>query len=605
MRSAKCEVKNMDKTKLAVLPEKPGVYLFKDFEGKIIYIGKAKSLKYRVKSYFQKGHKDIKTEKLVPKIKDLDFIVTKTEIEAFLLESTLVRQHKPYYNILLKDDKSFPFIKITTGEKYPGVYLTRITRDKNAVYYGPYYSDDAKRVLQLIYRAFKARQCTYGFDNKPLSRPCIYYDTGVCTAPCVRFITDEAYMQSIKEVRSFLNGNYKKMLENLKKEMDAFSGKQNYEKAAETRDAIRAVQGIMTEQKVVETEDKNTDVVDYIFRDGSYFFCVLSIRSGRLINKKIDVFSDTAEQEGAFELYLSQYYSRGISYPEEVILPEEKTDAALADEVFKGKGIKTVYKKRDNLLKMAVENIEERMKQLDMVKEQKEKAREKYGAQIKDLQENLYMKKPPLVIDGMDISHHHGENTVASCVVFHNGEPDRNNYRRYKIKTVKKADDFDSMREVVMRRYGRMLKEDAKFPDLILVDGGIGQVNAAKEALGLVGVENIEIIGLAKREEQVYKPGKNKPVPLTEQARHLLMRVRDEAHRFALSYQTLLANKKMKETLFDGIRSIGEKTKYEIYKIFEDKDDLIKGIESGDKRAGFLNKKQKDAIIKALRENND
>jgi excinuclease ABC subunit C len=593
----------MEKNKVSSLPEKPGVYLFKDSEGKIIYIGKAKSLKNRMKSYFQKGKKDIKTDKLVPKIKDFDFIVTKTEIEAFLLESTLVRQHKPYYNILLKDDKSFPFIKISTGEKYPGIYLTRITRGANAVYYGPYYTDDAKKVLQLIYRAFKARQCTYEFENKKLTRPCIYYDTGVCSAPCVRHISDEAYVQSIKEVKAFLNGNYRKMLENLKKEMDAYSVKKNYEKAAEARDAMKAVEGIMIEQKVVEMEDKNTDVVDYIYRDGSYFFCVLSIRSGRLINKKIDVFSDTAEQEGAFELYLSQYYSRGISYPQEVILPQEKTDASLADEIFKGKGIKAVYKKRDNLLKMAVENIEERIKQLDSVKLKREKAKEKYSVQIKDLQDNLNMKKPPLVIDAMDISHHHGENTVASCVVFKDGEPNKKNYRRYKIKTVHKIDDFDSMREVVMRRYGRMLKEDAEFPDLILIDGGIGQVNAAKEALNLVGIENIEIIGLAKREEQVYKPGKNKPVPLTEQARHLLMRVRDEAHRFALSYQTLLANKKMKETLFDNIDSIGEKTKYEIYKTFADKDDLLAALECNDERAGFLNKKQKEAIIKALKDN--
>lgn len=602
MRSAKCEVKNMDKTKLSSLPEKPGVYLFKDAEGKIIYIGKAKALKHRVKSYFQKGKKDIKTEKLVPKIRDFDFIVTKTEIEAFLLESSLVKQHKPYYNILLKDDKSYPFIKIT-NEKYPGVYLTRITREKNAVYYGPYYADDAKKVLQLIYRAFKARQCTYEFDNKALTRPCIYYDTGVCSAPCVRFITDEAYLQSIREVKNILNGNYKKMLENLKKEMDGFSAKQNYEKAAEARDAIKAVEGIMIEQKVVEMEDKNIDVVDYIFRDGAYFFCVLSIRSGRLINKKIDEFTDAAEQEGAFELYLSQYYSRGISYPEEVILPQEKTDAALADEVFKGKGITAVYKKRDNLLKMALENIEERIKQAGKAKEQKEKAMEKYAGQIKLLQKDLGMKKPPLVIDCMDISHHHGENTVASCVVFNAGGPDKNNYRRYKIKTVHKIDDFDSMREVVMRRYGRMLKEDGKFPDLILIDGGIGQVNAAKEALDLVGVENIEIIGLAKREERVYKPGKNKPVTLSDGARFLLMRVRDEAHRFALSYQTLLANKKMKETLFDDIDSIGEKTRYEIYKIFKDKDDLVNALLSGDDRTGFLNKKQKSAILNKLREN--
>jgi excinuclease ABC subunit C len=595
----------MDKIKLSSLPEKPGVYIFKDRAGSIIYIGKAKILKNRVRSYFQKNKKDIKTEQLVPKIADLDFIVTKNEIEAFLLESSLVKQHKPYYNILLKDDKSYPFIKINTGVKYPGVYLTRNTREKNAVYYGPFFSDDAKKVIQLIYRAFKVRQCTYEFEKKPLSRPCIYYDMGLSSAPCVRFIPDEAYMQSIKEVKSFLNGSYKKMLENLKKQMDDYSGKQLYEKAAETRDSIKAVEGIMTEQKVVGPEDGNFDVIDFIRKGGTCYFCVLSVRSGRLINKKIDIFTDTAEQEGAFELYLAQYYSRGISYPAEVILPDGAVDPEIAAEIFGGKGIKPVFKKRDSLLKMARENIEENIKQQEQIMAQKEKVKEQAGGQVKALQKSLAMAKPPDVIDAIDISHHHGDNMVASCVVFKGGVPDKNFYRRYRIKTVKKIDDYDSIREVVMRRYGRMLKEGAEFPDLVLIDGGIGQVNAAKEALGMIGVENIEIIGLAKREEQVFKPGANKPVPVTEKARFLLQRVRDEAHRFALSYHTLLANKKMKKTLFDGIPFIGEKAKYEIYKSFNGADELLRAIETNDKKVSFLNKKQKQSIMQSLNKTED
>ncbi len=602
MQNTECE---MDKTKISSLPEKPGVYIYRDAAGDIIYIGKAKSLKARVKSYFLQGKKELKTGYLVPKIADLDYIVTKNEIEAFLLEASLVKQHQPHYNILLKDDKSYPFIKITTGEKYPGVYLTRMTKDKNALYFGPYFSEDAKRVVQLIYRAFLARQCTYEFEKKPLSRPCIYHDTGVCSAPCVRFISDEAYAQSIKEVKSFLNGNYRKMLESLKKQMDTHSDRQEYEKAAEARDAMRAVQGIMTEQKVVDSEDRNVDVINYVYRDNVHCFCVLSVRSGRLINKKIDVFSGVQEQEGAFELYLSQYYGRKASYPEEVILEDGAADPEIVEEIFKARGIKAVLKKRDSLLKMALENIDERMKQIAKMKEQKAKSTEQAALQAKDLQENLCMKKPPHTIDAMDISHHHGDNMVASCVVFKEGDPDKNQYRRYNIKTVKKIDDFDSIREVVMRRYGRMLKEEGKFPDLILIDGGIGQVNAAKEALDMVGVEGIEIIGLAKREEQVYKPGKNRPVPITGKARFLLMRVRDEAHRFALSYQTLLANKKMKKTLFDDVPFVGEKTKYRLYKEFKDKEDLLKALESGDKRTGFLNKKQKEDIIKILRINKE
>jgi excinuclease ABC subunit C len=383
--------------------------------------------------------------------------------------------------------------------------------------------------------------------------------------------------------------------------MDDYSEKQEYEKAAESRDAIKAVEAIMSEQKVVGAEDKNIDVIDYLYRDNVYYFCVLSIRSGRLIGKKIDVFSETAGQEGAFELYLYQYYNRRISYPEEVILAGGSVKTEIAAEIFKNKGIKPVFKKRDSLLKMARENIEERKKQHEKITEQKEKSKEKTAEAIKELGENLYMKKPPLTIEGIDVSHLQGENLVASCVVFKNGVPDKNSYRRYKVKTVTGVDDYKSISEVVMRRYSRMLKEDAKFPDLILIDGGIGQVNAAKEALSLTGIEDVEIIGLAKKEELVFKPGENKSVPITEKARFLLQRVRDEAHRFALSYQTLLANKKLKKSIFDDIPYIGEKIKYRLYNEFRDKDDLIKAIDEGDKRASFLNKRQKEEILKRFR----
>jgi len=592
----------MEKEKINTLPQKPGVYIFKNAEGEIIYIGKAGVLRNRVRSYFQEGKKDIKTEILSGLVKDLDYIVTKNEIEAFLLENSLIKQHKPHYNILLKDDKSYPFIKITTGEKYPGVYITRVTKDKNAVYYGPFMPDDAKKVVQLIYKAFRVRQCTYEFDKKPLPRPCIYYDTGVCTAPCVRFISDEAYKQSIKEVRSFLNGSYRTVRDNLQKQMDEYSEKQEYEKAAEARDAIKAVEGIMSEQKVVDAEDRNIDAIDHIYRDNVHYFCVLSIRSGRLIGKKIDVFSEAAGEEGVFELYLYQYYNRRISYPEEVILPDAGVKPEIAGEIFRNKGIKVIFKKRDNLLKMAQENIEERIKQHDKIKEQKEKSQEKSAEAIKELGENLYMKKPPLTIEGIDVSHLQGDNLVASCVVFKNGAPDKSSYRRYKVQTVTGIDDYGSISEVVKRRYSRMLKEDAKFPDLILIDGGIGQVNAAKEALSLTGIEDVEIIGLAKREELVFKPGENKPVPITEKARFLLQRVRDEAHRFALSYQTLLSNKKLKKSIFDDIPYIGEKIKYRLYNEFKDKDDLLKAIDENDPRAAFLNKRQREEIMKKLRD---
>lgn len=587
----------MDKNKLSALPDKPGVYQYKDAAGKIIYIGKAKSLKKRVASYFNNTRKDIKTEKMVSLISDMDFIVTKTEIEAFILENSLIKEHKPKYNILLKDDKSYPFIKITTSDPYPGVYVTRILKDKKSQYFGPYYALEAKRVVQAIYRVFKVRQCTYDL-KKPLKRPCVYYDTGVCTAPCVRFISDEAYMESIKEVKKFLNGAYKGVIEELKKQMREYSAAKKYEQAAEARDAIAAVEEIQKQQAVITAEDKNIDVINSLYKNGRYYFCVLNVRSGRLISKKISSFAEMPQQESALETFLLQYYAQQSYFPEQAIMPAGSADEELLTAVFKGKDTKPVFKKRDPLLQMALENIEEKIKQ-DEAGEKAKQAKDKVMvAQMEALKEALSLEKLPVVIDGIDISHLHGENKVGSCVVFRDGKPDKNGYRRYKINTVAGIDDFASVAEVVGRRYGKM--RDEEMPDLIMIDGGIGQVNAAKEALEKLDVYP-EVIGLAKREELVYKPYENTGIKLPEQARFLLQRVRDEAHRFAVSYQFLLANKKMKVSLFDGVASVGDKTKQMIYNDFRDSEEFLAELEKDSERVKFLNKKQKTELLKKLK----
>ncbi|MCX7698366.1 MAG: excinuclease ABC subunit UvrC [Candidatus Goldbacteria bacterium] len=593
------------KHKLETLPEKPGVYIFKDSNGKIIYIGKAKSLKKRILSYFNKTRKDIKTDKLAEKIKDFDYIVTNNEIEAFLLEGTLVKQHKPHYNILLKDDKTFPFIKITVKEKYPGVYFTRNTKDKNAIYYGPYFADDARKVLELIYKIFKVRQCNYNFDKKKLTRPCVFYDSNLCSAPCVGFINDIEYQSSIKQVKKFLNGSYKNILKELNQQMMKFSEKREYEKAAEIRDEIKALKSMMQKQTVVLSEDKNVDVINYSSKDQNNYFCVLNIRSGRLISKKIDVFGDIPDNEGIFESYLMQYYSRNISYPDEIILSANVINQNIINEFFKRKNIKVVFKKRDNLLDMAAENIREKIKQdeKDIAREKMQK--EAIQKQLIGLKDILSMKKIPEVIDAIDVSHFSGDNIVASCVVFKNGLPEKKLYRRYKIKKIEKIDDYAAIREVVMRRYSRMLKENEKFPDLILIDGGLGHVNAAKQGLDMIGVENICIIGLAKKKEEIFLPQRSIPIDIPAENKLLLQKIRDEAHRFAVTYQTLLANKKLKKTIFDNIPYIGEKTRYNIYSIFKDRDDLISAIEKNDKRADFLTEKQKKEIMKKLKGEQD
>jgi len=585
----------MDKERINSLPDKPGVYIYRDINGTIIYIGKTKSLIKRVRSYFGEGKKDMKTAQLAGKVHDIDYIVTKNELEAFILENSLIKEHSPYYNIMLKDDKSYPYIKVTVKEKYPGVYLTRSLKDKEAVYYGPYFALDAKRVLKMIYEIFRIRQCTYEFDDKPLKRPCIFYDTGMCSAPCVRFVSEAEYAEGISGIRKFLGGKYRAVEEILAEKMALASKDLKYEKAAMYRDAINAVRELMAGQKVVFSEDRDTDVISFSQSGDDWYVCVLNIRSGRLLSKRVEAFANAAGGTERMAVFLYQYYKRGMYIPEEIVMPEGAVESEEAGLIFKGSNVKIRH--TASLLKMADENIHEKIKENEKLREKRAKSTAEFEEAASLLMKELGLPFKPSVIDGLDISHLHGENTVASAVVFTEGEPDRKRYRRYKIKTVKFIDDFSSMNEAVSRRYSRIMQEGSRMPDLILIDGGIGQVNAAKEALDLVGV-SAPVIGLAKREELVYFPGRNEGIKLPDKAKFLLMRVRDEAHRFAVSYQFLLANKKLESSLLEKVEGIGEKTAREIYRNFKSTDELIEALEKNDERAEFINKKQREELIK-------
>ena len=592
----------MDKDKLASLPEKPGVYIYRDSGGKVIYVGKAKVLKNRVRSYFSGGKKDLKTQQLAARVADIDFIVTGNELEAFILENNLIKEHKPKYNILLKDDKSYPYIMISMKDSYPGVYITRETKDKTNLYFGPYFSGDAKKVAALIYRIFKVRQCTLELSGKPLKRPCIYYDTGFCSAPCVRYISDADYIGAVSKVRDFLGGNYGGVIEMLKTEMEKLSGERKYEKAAETRDAIRSVGEIMKEQKMVLPEEKDIDIAGFIYRNGAYYFGVFNIRRGRLTGKTINIMKEAAENETPLEIFLSQYYSRNISMADELVLGEGAADGEiLRSIVFKGKEIKITFEPPDGrLIRIVGENLDEKASSEEKFDKRKVNIKEEYLAQMKALKESLNLEYMPECIEGIDISHSSGDNMVGSLVVFKNGEPDKKNYRHFNIKTVGQVDDYASINEVVERRYSRLKAEGEYFPDIILGDGGPGQVSAAREGLNRVGVD-ILLLGLAKEHEEVFRSGQKGPVPVSEKAGFLLMRVRDEAHRFANSLRKKLANRDLKASIFDSIGGIGEKTKYKIYNGFRDFDELAAAIENGDDRASFLNKKQKESVLAAIR----
>ncbi len=583
--------------KIKKLPTLPGVYLLKNKENKIIYIGKAKVLKNRLSSYFQNSKKDLKTKIMSESIADFDYIITKNEFEAFLLENTLIKQHKPKYNILLKDDKSFPYLKLTVKDKYPGLYLVRETKSKSAIYFGPYFAKDAKKFLEIIYKNFKIRQCKIDL-KKPLSRPCIYYNTGMCSAPCVRFISDSAYIESVKNVIKFLKGAYKEIIEIFKNKMNKYSERQEYEKAAQMRDYIKTIETIMNEQKVILNKEKDIDVVNYLFSDNSYYFCVLKIRSGRLINKEILVFKNVPESESIFENFLMQYYARNIDVPEEILLPynAHTPQSNFIIKFFKKYDIRVIYKKNNSLFQIAMENILDRQKQ----ETESEKKEQKFKKQIIELQKSLNLNKKPEIIDCIDISHLGGSNMVGSCVVFENGLPAKALYRRYKIKQTRLADDYSAVREVVSRRYSKIKKEGQKLPDFILIDGGIGQVNIANEELKKLNL-NIPVFGIAKKEELIFSPYNNEPVFISEDALLLLRRIRDEAHRFALSYHTKLNLKNLKKSILDNLPFIGEKTKYKIYNEFKNIDDFLNAIKNNKKEVSFLTRKQKDIFIDIIK----
>ncbi|MFP4465652.1 MAG: excinuclease ABC subunit UvrC [Candidatus Goldiibacteriota bacterium] len=592
----------MNKIKASDFPEKPGVYIFKDETGGIIYIGKAVNLKKRTAVYFNRSSKDMKTQIMSSRIREADYIVTKNEIEAFLLENSLIKEHKPRYNIMLKDDKSYPFIMVGSGV-YPGVYVTRNTSDKKASYYGPYMAGDAKKVTEAIYKIFRVRQCGYSFDDKPLKRPCIYYDTGICSAPCVRNISPEKYAGVIKSVKRFLSGSYKKTLKMLEKKMKEYSGKQLYEEAARTRDAAAAVKNIMTEQKAVSSEEKNIDVIESVKDKRNIYYCVLNIRGGRLMAGKISVFKDLPEDEEGLDVFIARYYGRNIYVPENIIIPKADFCArTLKKTVFSDKKTEIIMKENDGLLAMAKENIEERIKQSRMLEAKNYEKACEYEKGAKELKEILGLPRVPGVIEGIDISHMHGENTAGSCVVFRNGAPEKKSYRRYRIKSVKYIDDFESIREIVKRRYLKKIEKKETMPDLILIDGGKGQVNSAKGVLDKLGI-NVPAAGIAKREEEVFLPWRPDPVEITEKARFILMRVRDEAHRFAIAYQFTVAGKKMTESVFDGLHGIGKKTIQKIYHEFNDPGELIKDINENGERTRFLGRKQKKILLEKFGKN--
>lgn len=549
------------------LPDSPGVYIMKDKQGKVIYVGKAASLRDRVSQYFREQESP-KNRMLVRNLEDFEYIVTENEVEALVLESNLIKEHTPRYNVRLRDDKAYPYIKIT-NEEYPRICIARRREQDGAQYFGPYPGSKAVRKLIRMASGFGIRRC----KKKLPCPPCLNYHIKQCAAPCLGEVTKEEYLDIIKNVASFLKGKRRQLLHDMKAEMDRLSQMQEYEAAARIRDQINALQELSLKQRVSIAGKKEQDVIAYAMSDDTGSLQIFHISEGKL--KGRDTFSlNTAgsDETEVLSSFIKQYY-QDLKPPEEIIVPIEIMDESILRWLSdKDSKLKTPKNKTERgLMNLAQENARMMLNQ-KMLAESKGK-----NEALLSLQKALALPVPPSIIEAFDISNISGTDATGSLVVFENGEPDKNNYRRFRIKTIKGADDVAMMGEVVSRTYARRKEEGKRMPDLILIDGGKGQLNAALAALSRLGLK-LNTAALAKEFEYIFLPEWEAPIILPEDspALHLLQRIRDEAHRFALGYHRKLRGKKLAESALDGIAGIGEKKKHALLRYFGSVEELKK-----------------------------
>ena len=556
---------NLIKSKLELLPTSPGCYIHKDKNGTIIYVGKAKNLRNRVRSYFRGSH-DTKTEALVSEIVDFEFIVTESNIEALLLEINLIKENKPKYNIMLKDDKSYPFIKIT-NERYPRLIITRQVKKDGGLYFGPYPDvGAANEIKRLLDRIFPFRKCT-----NPPSKVCFYYHIGQCMAHTVCH-KDEAYFKAMaQEVSDFLKGQDDKIIDDLKEKMNAAAQSMEFERAAEYRDLIQAIGTLRTKQRVMAKDLQNRDVFGYYVDKGWMCVQVFFVRQGKLIERDVNLFPYYNDPDEDFLTYVGQFYQeKSHLVPNEILIPQdidEEAVKALVDT----KVLKPQRGEKKQLVNLAIKNARVSLEQKFNLLE---KSVEKTQGAIENL--GRLLKIPtPVRIESFDNSNIMGTSPVSAMVVFVNGKPSKKDYRKYKIKTVVGPDDYASMREVIRRRYGRVQRDGLTPPDLIVIDGGQGQVNIAKqvtqEELGL----DIPIAGLQKddkhqtRELLFGDPLQVIELPRTSQEFFLLQRIQDEVHRFAINFHRQLRSKNSFSSQLDGIEGLGPKRKQNLMKYFK------------------------------------
>jgi len=548
--------------KLERIPDRSGVYIYRDGKSQVLYVGKAASLRSRIRSYFQDSRpRDPKTDALVRQIRDLDFIVTDNELEAMMLEANLVRKHRPRYNIILRDDKHYPFLKLTTNDEFPRLVVARRVGHDGAAYYGPFYPATAMReTLRLTRQLFPLRTCSITIDGR-LPRPCIQYSIGRCNAPCTGWETREGYAKTVADVQRFLEGKDEDLAATLTGQMEAAAAELNFERAAMLRDRIQSLNKVRERQKIISTDEVDQDVVGVVRQGGDACVELFFVRRGRLQGQEAFFFDKVAGSNDGeiLSAFLRQFYSKSMVPAPEILLSEEVPEADLIAEWLSGLAQRRVQvhvpqrgAKRE-FVAMAEANAAIALQNHLLSRGNRQQL------VLEELQRALALPGLPNRIEGYDISNIQGTEQVGSLVVWENGALKKDDYKRFRIRTVAGADDFASLEEVLRRRFARALEQGTALPDLVLIDGGRGQLNVGVKVLQDLGLDYIPVIALAKQREEVYRPDSLHPLVLdpTSPALHTLQKIRDEAHRFAITYHKKLRTQRTIQSVLDTIPGVG------------------------------------------------
>jgi excinuclease ABC subunit C len=580
-------------SKLAHLPEQPGVYLFKNQAGELLYIGKAARLSDRVRSYFQKGgDHSPKTSLLVSQVADLETMVTRSELEALILESNLVKRHRPRFNVVLRDDKQYPYLRLPIKEDFPRLTIVRRVLKDGALYYGPYTPAGALReTLKVIKKVFPLATCTIDIDGKA-ERACLEFEIKRCMAPCTGNQSKEDYRRIVQQVRHFLEGRDRELLDELRAQMESAADQEAFEEAARLRDRMFKLERTLERQRITQTASIDQDVVGIARQGTAVDLQLLFVRGGLLIGRKDFFWPQSADStdEELVRSAIEQFYNKEGQPPRELLIPVYIPDAdliALWLSDIRDEPVRILAPERGTkheLILLAEENAAAAV--ADHLRD--ETLERQAGAELKRL---LRLDQSPRRIEGFDISNTMGNQSVASMVVWEDGRMKKADYRRFKIETVVGANDFASMQEVVARRYGKM--EDLPRPDLVLIDGGLGQLTAAMEGLKQVGEEGLPILGLAKargeKDERIYLSGRKNPIILkpTSPATHLLQRIRDEAHRFAITFHRKLRSRALLTSRLDQIIGIGEIRRATLLNRFKTVEGILAASDSELEKAGL------------------